>query len=421
MRFFNWVGCVITVGLAGCSYYPIPDDVSVLSTEQIVRYARCEMRFSLLEHLNSRGILLLGSSAADAQQRIDAAKRKTKKTKEEQEKDDELLRLAKVAVVYAFDFNITEHNTATAGAGFRLPWLANVADASTTGTLDMTRQGMRVFGTEDRWGGLITNANMCLPERMPLHPQSNIIHPLTGSIGVDKVVKTFIDIDDQGGAKDNFVDTLTFTTQASGSADASVKLEPVPNQFRAVSATVGVGASRIDIHKLTISLTFPRKDEPDPNEGVVRKDGDLNAPFTRPADWRARYNLCVADARARENAFKILRLEAPEVYCVKYADAFSPQTGLLAERPIVVQMEQPRAGQRSQRSQQIPKAGAPGAVPPAVAPPQQAAPKAAAPEGKRGEANPAQPAPEVDRREQAPLFKRLPQFTPQMIRPNAPI
>src|SRR5262249_8291154 len=44
-------------------------------------------------------------------------------------------------------------------------------------------------------------------------------------------------------------------------------------------------------------------------------------------EWRARYNLCVADARQREDAFKALRFEAPEVYCITYADAFAPKTG----------------------------------------------------------------------------------------------
>jgi hypothetical protein len=51
---------------------------------------------------------------------------------------------------------------------------------------------------------------------------------------------------------------------------------------------------------------------------------DLNVPFDRPPDWQARYNPCVADARARENSFKLWRLEAPEVYCIAYADNFAP-------------------------------------------------------------------------------------------------
>src|SRR5947209_8963204 len=221
---------------------------------------------------------------------------------------------------------MNQTNKAGADAGLRLPGLTSVLDVGATGGLDLTRQGQRVFGTEDTWEEMMTRPRLCpepgLPQRLP----GNFIYPLTGSIGVGRVVTTFIDIDEQGGAKDHFVDTLTFTTQASGGADATLKLDPVPNQFRLISATASASASRLDIHKLTLSLAFPQVDPPPSGgiKGVTRRDGDLNGPFSRPAPWRARYNLCVQDARTRENAFRILRLEAPEVYCIRYADAFSP-------------------------------------------------------------------------------------------------
>lgn len=168
---------------------------------------------------------------------------------------------------------------------------------------------------------------------------------MTGSIGVGRVVETFIDIDLQGGAKDNFVDTLTFTTSVSGDANASIKLDPVPNQFRLVSATADVGASRVDVHKLTISLAFPQADAP-PTGGIKmgpRVDGDLNAPFERPAPWRARYNLCVQDARTRESAFKQLRLTDPLVYCIAYADEFAPKYGRAGEQTVVTTTTSTRA------------------------------------------------------------------------------
>ena len=81
------------------------------------------------------------------------------------------------------------------------------------------------------------------------------------------------------------------------------------------------------MHKLTLSLVFPREPAPEAITGVDRYDGDLNAPFDRPPLWRARYNLCVADAREREDAFQTLRQTAPEIYCIQYADAFAPQYG----------------------------------------------------------------------------------------------
>lgn len=341
MRGIDWAGCILAVGLGGCSLYPIPDDVSPYRTEHIVRYGRCEVRTALFDYMIGNGIVSAHDNSEQLASRIKKARdleKQLKKAKKSPSTEEEknlikLARLSKVGVAYSFDFNITETNKAGAEAGFRLPGLTSVLDVGATGTLDLTRNGSRVFGTEDSWDDLIVNTSLC---KDVTEPRSvNISYPATGSIGVGRVVATFIDIDDQGGAKDNFVDTLTFTTLAGGGATASLKLDPVPNQFRPVSATAAVGASRLDIHKLTVSLAFPQ-DIPKAITGVIREDGDLNAPtdrpFARPPIWRARYNLCVQDARTREATFKMLRLTDPLVYCISYADSFAPEYG----QPVAV-------------------------------------------------------------------------------------
>ncbi len=346
MRKVNLVSCIFAAVLGGCSLYPVPDDVSPFRTEQIVRYGRCEVRFAILDHMIRRGMITQDSTAADANSLIKKTRKKANEHPEQlNDIDKELLRLTKVAMVYSFDFNITENNKASAGAGFRLPSLTNTLDVGGTGGLDLTRVGSRVFGTQDSWDDLVVNERLC--KNWPGPRPVNVVYPLTGSIGFDpltgsigvgRVVETFIDIDLQGGAKDNFVDTLTFTTSVSGDANASIKLDPVPNQLRLVSATADIGSSRVDVHKLTISLAFPQADPP-PTGGiskVTRVDGDLNAPFERPAPWRARYNLCVQDARTRETAFKQLRLTDPVVYCIAYADEFAPKYGRAGEKETVV-------------------------------------------------------------------------------------
>jgi hypothetical protein len=331
MRKFNWVGCILAAGLGGCSLYPIPDDVSPFRTEQIVRYGRCEVRQAVLDHMIRRGMITEQMTTKDIGSLIEATKKKEKANpKSLTENENQLLRLTKVAIVYSYDFNITEKNNASAGAGFRFPWSTGVLDAGGSAALDLTRVGSRVFGTEDDWDELITKSSLC--DQQPWHRPANVLYPLTGSIGFDsltgsigvgRVVETFIDIDLQGGAKDNFVDTLTFTTSVSGDANASVKLDPVPEKFRLVSANAAIGASRLDTHKLTVSLAFPQPAPIPAITGVVRAPGDLNAPpFLRSPAWRARYNLCVQDARTRESSFKQLRLTDPLVYCITYADAF---------------------------------------------------------------------------------------------------
>jgi hypothetical protein len=379
MRIVNWISCVFAGGLAGCSLYPIPDDVSPFSTQQIVRYGRCEVRDAILVHMINARIISAQPTVDEIKSKIKTATEKSRHKRNLSPEEKQLLRLTKVAMVYSFDFNITEDNKTGADAGFRLPWPAtNVLNAGVTGALDLTRQGQRVFGTDDSWDDLIVKESLC--EGYPWQRSGNFAYPLTGSIGVGRVVETFIDIDQQGGAKDNFVDTLTFTTQISGGANAAVTLDPVPNRFRLVSADSAVSASRLDIHKLTVSLAFPQPDPPSAITGVVRVDGDLNAPFTRPAAWRARYNLCVQDARTRENTFKMLRLEAPEVYCIRYADAFAPQTGLQARQPEnVLRVELEGAVPRSSSAPPATGGASPPPVsgsPPAAPQPRRIAPRA---------------------------------------------
>ncbi len=310
----RWLGCVFAAGLAGCSLYPIPDDVISINTEDIIRHARCEIRSAVIDLViqqgtdNGRGAPLETEDQVIAFVKATVAKAKkfeslppSQKAKKFNESETFVLTLANVAAVYTFDFNIIENDNASGNAAFKLPFTTpKVFDLSANASLNLTRQGQRNFSAQDKWGDLITKPERCRDVR-PQH--GNIVYPLDGSIGVGRVVKTFVDIATQGGAKDSFVDTLIFTTQVGGGANASIKLEAVPHSFRLVSATAGLNASRVDVHKMVLSLVFPR-DKPEAITGVERRPGDQ-----------------------REDTLKLLRLEAPEVYCITYADAFDPQYG----------------------------------------------------------------------------------------------
>lgn len=364
MRTANWLACFFAASLAGCSLYPIPDDVISFDTEYIVRHARCEMRSVIIERAIDRLAekRLIAASATEGDiikltkdteakvqrlERLNAKRPRAKQidiAKVLSDVENEIRYVANIAMVYTFDFHITENNRAEGSAAFKLPFTPpQVLDVFASGSVNLTRHGQRQFSASDRWGNLITNTDLC-KHGWPQH--GNIVYPLDGSIGVGRVVKTFLDIARQGGAKDNFVDTLIFTTQVGAGANAAIKLDAVPHSFRLVSATAGLNGSRIDIHKMIVSLAFPRPIIP-AITGVERYPGDLNAPFERPADWRARYNLCVADARQREDTLKMLRLEAPEVYCIRYADSFAPQYGPDQEQSVTIsvrtQPAQPRA------------------------------------------------------------------------------
>jgi hypothetical protein len=324
MRTVKWLSCLGAAALAGCSTYPIPDDVTATPTEDIVRHARCEIRTEIIGFLIEQGVV--APSATDKE--IAAVVAKLKKSPK-----SFFGLLMNVGSAYTFNFNITEHNNAHGMANFSLPFtVPKVLTAGGDASLDLLRVGSRAFETGDRWDDLIVNTTRCAG----VQPQpGNFVYPLGGSIGVGRAVRTFIEIVWQGGelgsaAKDSFVDTLTFTTTVSADANASITLAPVSHSFRLVSASASVLGSRTDIHTLTLSLAFPHpQDPPAPKAitGVTLGPGYLNAPFQRPPEWRARYNLCVQDGRQREDAAHALRFEAPEVYCITLADAFYPKPG----------------------------------------------------------------------------------------------
>ena len=102
-----------------------------------------------------------------------------------------------------------------------------------------------------------------------------------------------------------------------------------------------VSADRTDLHQVKISLAFPVPAKPKKQkQGRPQPDdpsGPSMAPYAYNPVWRARYNICVADARDREDTFRTLRLSPPEVYCLSYADAFVPRTyaEALLSRPDV--------------------------------------------------------------------------------------
>src|SRR4029450_6227796 len=121
MRTVKWLSCFWAAGLAGCSLYPIPDDVISINTEDIARHARCEIRSAIIELVigqgidNGRGVPLATEEQVIAFVKATVAKAKrneslppSQKAKIFNKSETAVLSLANVAAVYNFDFNITE-------------------------------------------------------------------------------------------------------------------------------------------------------------------------------------------------------------------------------------------------------------------------------------------------------------------------
>ncbi|NJO22432.1 MAG: hypothetical protein HC868_05165 [Sphingomonadales bacterium] len=314
--------------ISGCSAHPIVDDVSPIPTEEIVKSARCEMKLGLVDELKAQ---LKAAKIADVD--IDALLTPAKRHAAVSPAPPPALasfleEYGKVGVAYDFEFDIKEHNHAEAGIGFKLPYTSPAAlDLGASASLDKIRTGKRTFSSQETFGEMLARGEWCNKFRPR---EKNLLYPITGSIGLRKVMKTFIALSEQGGGKESFVDALSFTTTISGSITPTVKLNPVSSSFRLISATGNLSADRTDLHKVKISLAFPVAEKPKKTKGGVLLPVDPNeqgtAPYVYNPVWRARYNICVADARDREDAFKRLRDSPPEVYCIEYANAFVPRT-----------------------------------------------------------------------------------------------
>ncbi len=323
--------------LAGCSVHPIPDDVSPIPTEEIVKSARCELRLGLFEQiereLGKRNITMWKAAELETKEGFAKFHSWLKNYVRNNPKDADLIAKLEaygdVAAAYDFDFNISERNRADASLGFKNPMAKSVFDLTAGGGVDGTRRGQRTFKAQETFWQLASR-EYCIGSRPR---DKNLLYPITGSIGLRKVVQTFVEISEQGGGKDSFVDTLTFTTTISAGVGAVLKINPVPHNFHLVSASGNLSSDRTDIHKIVISLAFPQEKKSKRDRGeiiandqkVLDKQG-LLAPYEMNTVWRARYNICVADARNREDELKVLRLQAPEVYCITYADAFVPRS-----------------------------------------------------------------------------------------------
>lgn len=333
--------------LAGCSIHPLVDDVSPIPTEAIVAAARCELRAGLVHQVEvwfadeDPSVKRIDPNTVGDPENLKRLKKLYPKAAKESSWDEYM----DIAIAYEWSFDITETNQADASVGFRLPLLnpTGTFDLNAGGNANATRQAKRTFKNQDKFSSLLTKDwyNFCndidrsveyfpnTPRRSPpFEPQpERLAYPITGTIGLARAVTTFLKIAVQEGALDTFTDELTFTTTFDGKVGGAVTLAPVPKEFRLVSATANLAGSRLDIHKVKISMAFPkaRVTQKSEKQKVDELLKDVVGGYELNSQWRAAYTLCVVDARSREDDFKNLRLEPPEVSCLASTDAFYPR------------------------------------------------------------------------------------------------
>src|SRR5262245_43444589 len=155
------VGVSLASSMAGCSIYPLPQDVSRRNTYDIVEKVRCEAQDGLRAGLRE----VLGS---------DHPKHRF---------------LTDTFIGYDFVFEITEDNNATKGQlEFDRPAFTKGSsfslDLSASATLQ--RKNKRDFRIIERLDQL--NKANCTIEAT----RKNWLYPITGAVGLDEIVRTYI-------------------------------------------------------------------------------------------------------------------------------------------------------------------------------------------------------------------------------------
>jgi hypothetical protein len=214
---------ILAPALAGCSAIPRQEDVTRLSTYDIVTHVRCEAQ---------RGVVRYPYYKT-------------------------------ASIAYEFTFDVTENNNASGDVTFKIPFVEG-------GSFSLfANAGSNRVGNTKRNFKIVDSFDELLQVKCSDQDRErNWLYPISGHIGAYEVVTTFIrlqQVDNQkAGEVFTFADNLKFTTTFFGGIKPQLVLNPVTDRFRVVSANADVNASRVDFHevKLTLAGAPPRSTMP---------------------------------------------------------------------------------------------------------------------------------------------------------------
>jgi hypothetical protein len=271
-----------TALLSGCAIHPVPEDVTGVNTYHIVRQIRCEAREAVkgvvierLDALARHGDQIAQTVLLQYQNNPESISDFTPgvfRGPQYEEVRHALNVIYSAAIAYNFDLTMTEDNNLGTSINLLGPWkpkftLGIGADAN------RQRSNERTFTISDTFDFLLRNLNRPGPARGQRYcdgfivSQANYIYPIAGHIGVDKSVRTFLELTYFGnlagdkanpGASNapNMADKLTFTTTVDASATPMVTFAPVSAGFQLADASLTGSLKRSDVHQVTIGLAI---------------------------------------------------------------------------------------------------------------------------------------------------------------------
>lgn len=248
--------------LAGCSVHPLPEDFSRSDTFQIVESVRCEARHYLVQ----QALDTLEKSPDRYTQGVAQRLRSGQLTFLEADAlpiaataKEHLDRFRHAGLAYEFKFTITELDKAIGNAALKMPFLTGALTIALKAGEEKTRTSDRTVKLSDAFGTLVTERE---EKCRGYHPGgSNWIYPITGEIGLEETIGTFIRlVNDNTKPVDTFVDDLAFTTKKYAQVKPSIELSKLDaNQLRLASGDIDLNGDRTDVHKVKISISDLRQ------------------------------------------------------------------------------------------------------------------------------------------------------------------
>ena len=264
----------LAVSVVGCAIRPLPEQVTGVSTDEIVKRIRCEAREAirlkasdyLSFHTEDPAAIALSKALAQEDYEFNRADFLRLSSQPKQA----LAKVGSSAIAYNFTFDMTEINNLDPS------WdgIAGIPNGTfglgVTAGLDRTRHSIRSFTVSDTFVGLLMNvpSTYCKGRTMR---EPNYLYPIVGKIGVGEMISAFIDISlfdnlapgDKGPPAVS--DSIEFQTDLSLGITPSVVLTPVTKALTTKDAMFGFVNKRQDFIKsssASLATTPPKRQRP---------------------------------------------------------------------------------------------------------------------------------------------------------------
>ena len=210
--------------MLGCSSHPLPEDVSRVSTFDIVERIRCEIH---------EGLVHFSGADRHAQKIINGT-----------------------VIGFEFEFVMTELNSASEGKlEFERPAFKGMTkfEIDIRAAASSKRKNSRVFRTLEDLKA-IKEAD-CSREAT----RANWRYPIAGATGMAEIVRTYIRLEkltdlERGDEGRVFADEIDFTTEFNVGALPDLTVDTVAGSLRITKASISGTAKRHDVHSVTVGL-----------------------------------------------------------------------------------------------------------------------------------------------------------------------